>query len=103
MILVLTSVPDKPLAEAISQKLIRENLAACVHILSPHTAIYNWDGKINSEQEYDLLIKTIEDRYDEVESAILSMHPYDLPAVIKIPVSGGSDAFLQWVEKNSQG
>ena len=99
VILILTSVPDAAVGQAIADRLVGDGLAACVHIMAPHTATYRWKGKIETATEQDVLIKTTQSRYQAVEAAILALHPYELPALLALPVTGGSQAFLDWITR----
>lgn len=96
-ILVLTNVPEAGVATQLAALLVDQGLAACVNILAPCTSIYHWQGKTESAQEIPLLIKTTQSRYMEVESAICKLHPYELPEIIQVPISGGLPAYLQWL------
>jgi len=97
VILVLTSLPDQQSAEALAQHLIAAKLAACVNILAPCTSIYHWQGKTESASEIPLLIKTTQTSYAALEQTIRQRHPYELPEIIHVPVSGGLPAYLDWV------
>ncbi|HQR51154.1 MAG TPA: divalent-cation tolerance protein CutA [Methylophilaceae bacterium] len=99
VILVLTNLPDRESAGKIAAHLIEKRLAACVNILAPCTSIYHWQGKTESTQEIPLLIKTTEERYTELEQAIRALHPYELPEIIHVPVTGGLPAYLNWVSE----
>ena len=100
-ILVQTNLPDQASAENIAQHLIAAKLAACVSILAPCASIYHWQGKVESATEIPLLIKTTEQRYAAVEAAILELHPYELPEILYVTVSGGLPAYTQWLQQET--
>lgn len=100
-ILVQTNLPDQASAENIAQHLIAAKLAACVSILAPCASIYHWQGKVESATEIPLLIKTTEQRYAAVEAAILELHPYELPEILYVTVSGGLPAYIQWLQQET--
>lgn len=100
-ILVLTNVPDQTSAINLAEHLVEQGLAACVNILAPCTSIYHWQGKTERAQEIPVLIKTTQQRYMEVESAICKLHPYELPEIIHVPLAGGLPAYLQWVSEET--
>lgn len=60
-------------------------------------SVYRWQGKIQTENEVTVLIKTHMGLYDQVEAAITATHPYELPEVIAFPVTRGLPAYLKWV------
>ena len=70
MIIILTTVPDRALANTLASKLVEERLAACVQILPQMTSVYYWDGEVQRDEEHLLLIKTQEDKYTEIEDFI---------------------------------
>lgn len=96
-ILVLTNLPDQHSAQELAHILISENLAACVNILAPCTSVYRWHEKIEHGNEVPLLIKTTEQRYAALQEAICRHHPYELPEVIHVPITGGLPAYLEWL------
>jgi len=98
----MTNVPDRETALNMAQKLIGVHRAACVNVLAPCTSIYHWQGKIESAEEFPLLVKTTENRYAEVERMIKELHPYELPEIISVPIENGLPEYLQWVENETR-
>lgn len=96
-LIVFTSVPDRAVAEKIALALIERKLAACVSILAGCTSIYRWQGKIETAGEVPLMIKTRAAIYDEVESLVKSLHPYELPEILAVSVEGGLPDYLDWI------
>ena len=96
-LLVLTTLPDRPAAEALAEALVDARLAACVNILAPCQSVYRWQGAVDKASEVPLLIKTTEARYAALEAAIRARHPYELPEVIAIPITQGLPDYLAWV------
>ena len=101
-LLVVTNLPDRESAEKLAALLIERRLAACVNILAPCGSVYRWQGEIRHEEEHPLLIKTVEDRYAELEASIRANHPYELPEIIAVPLIHGLPAYLQWVESETR-
>lgn len=96
-ILVMSNWPDRETASRVAEQLVEARLAACVNLLAPCRSIYHWQGKTESAEETPMLIKTTEARYAEVEQYIRAHHPYELPEILSVPVSGGLPDYLQWV------
>jgi periplasmic divalent cation tolerance protein len=96
-ILVLTNAPNEHCAKEIADALIKMQLAACVNILSPCLSIYRWEEGVERSTETPMLIKTNQNQYSAIEKIILKMHPYELPEIITLHVSGGLPRYLQWV------
>lgn len=99
LLLTLCTVPDREHALEIARRLVQANLAACVNISAPLTSIYRWEGKLESSDELLLLIKTTVDNYPSLEGLLRSLHPYELPEIIAVPVELGLNEYLNWVEQ----
>jgi len=97
VVIVLTNLPDRAAALKLAQELVSRRLAACVNVLAECTSIYRWREAIENATEVPVLIKTRGARYAEVEAAIRSLHPYELPEIVAVPVRHGYDKYLQWV------
>ena len=98
-LLFLCTCPDRGTALDLAGALVREGLAACVNITAPVTSVYLWQGELEQEEESLLLIKTSAARYPELEQALRSRHPYELPEIIAVPIQHGLNDYLQWVEQ----
>jgi len=99
---VLTTCGSKEEAEKIARALVERRLAACVNIVPGIESVYRWQGKVESETEWMLVIKTTAGRFEAVREAIREMHSYDLPECIMISIEGGSPEYLKWIEENSK-
>ena len=95
-------VPDLEVGGKIAEKLVEERVAACVNLIGNATSCYRWMGKICVESEAMLLAKTRDDLVERVRAVIEQDHPYELPEVIVLPISGGSDRYLEWVRAETQ-
>lgn len=96
-LIVITHAPGRDVARKIAHALIERKLAACVNILAECTSVYRWQGKLETTTEVPLLIKTRAAIYDDVEAAIKSLHPYELPEIVAVPIERGLPAYLEWV------
>lgn len=101
-LLVITNLPDRAAAEKLAEALIDGRLAACVNILSPCRSVYRWQGEVQHDEEFPLLVKTTRERYAAVEQAIRAGHPYELPEIIAVPVERGLPAYLDWVAQQTR-
>jgi periplasmic divalent cation tolerance protein len=96
-ILVLCTCPDDAVALDIARILVAEGLAACVNRLTPVTSVYRWQGRICEESEQLLMIKTVPARYEALEMRLKTLHPYETPEIIALPVAAGSSQYLAWL------
>ena len=97
---VLTTVGSAEEAERISTLLVDRRLAACVQVVGPVESRYRWQGKVETEREWQCLAKTEVGRYAEVEAAIRETHSYEEPEILAIPVLAGSAGYLSWISDN---
>jgi periplasmic divalent cation tolerance protein len=94
---VMTTVEKKSDAEKIAKYLVEEKIAACVQILGPVQSYFHWQGKLDRADEYLCLIKSRDDLFHDLEAAIKSMHPYEVPEIIALPIKRGSADYLSWM------
>lgn len=100
-LLVLTNVPDPATAEKLAHALVEAGVAACVNVLAPCRSIYRWQGQVETAAEIPLLIKTNSARFAEVERLIQTLHPYEVPELIAIPITQGLPAYLDWLTRET--
>lgn len=101
-ILVMSNLPDRETATQLAEKLIGARVATCVNLLAPCRSIYHWQGKTESAEEIPMLVKTTETHYAEVERIIRELHPYELPEIVCVPISGGLPEYLQWIHDETK-
>lgn len=94
---VLTTAGSEEEATRIADLLLDRRLAACVQIVGPIVSRYRWQGKLEQEQEWQCLAKTEATLYGEVEAAIRTVHSYEEPEILAIPILAGSRGYLEWV------
>jgi periplasmic divalent cation tolerance protein len=95
--IVLTTCPDAVSAERIARILVEDGLAACVNILPPMQSIYRWKGKIEVANEQLLVIKSAVARFPAIRDRLRSLHPYELPEIIAVPIVDGLPEYLAWL------
>ncbi len=95
--IVLCSVPDTDTAETIAGTLVTEQLAACVNIIPGITSVYRWEGAVEKDPELLLLIKTAAHAWPLLEQRIRSLHPYELPEIIAVPIKTGQKDYIKWI------
>jgi periplasmic divalent cation tolerance protein len=101
LVIVLTTAPDDDRAERWAWTLVDERLAACVNVHGPMVSIYRWRGAVERDAERQMVIKTTRARVTALEARLRELHPYELPEFLVIPVEGGSEEYVRWVEEQS--
>lgn len=87
-------------ARRIARELVSKDLAACVNMF-PINSIYTWGGKLEEEQEIAMLVKTTEDRFEEIRELVRSLHSYELPCIVSWEFEGDRD-YLEWVHESTR-
>ena len=99
-LLALTTLPSKSDADALAQALIEKRLAACINLM-PVQSHFRWEGAPRKESEVLMLIKTTQAQLKVLQQQVLSSHPYQLPEFITLPITGGSEAYLKWMQSET--
>ncbi len=99
---VLVTCGSEEEALKIARFLVEERLAACVNLVSPVRSIYRWEGKICDEREWLLVIKTQDQRFEELVKTVKSLHSYSVPEIIGLPIVQGSSSYLEWLAKMTE-
>ena len=100
-IVVITTTPDRELAQHIARSLVEKRLAACVQIDGPVESWYRWQGQLETATEWRLMIKSRSAVYAELEQAIRTLHPYEQPEIVALPISAGSAGYLKWIDEET--
>lgn len=96
-LLVYTTLPDLARARQIGRALVERKLAACVNHMPGMTSIYAWQGAVEEASEVVAIIKTRQDRAEEVRAALRALHPYETPIILFIPTQGGDAGTIAWL------
>lgn len=103
VLVCLSTCPDPESARMLAETLVDESLAACVNQLPGVTSTYRWQGRLHSDAEILLVIKTSADRFDALRERLVALHPYDVPELIALPATGGYAPYLDWVRASVAG
>ena len=99
-LVVLITAGNRENATQIAEKLVEEQLAACVNIVPQIESIYRWEGKICRDQEFLLIAKTERACYERLEATVRTVHSYTTPEIIAIPIICGSAPYLKWLTES---
>jgi periplasmic divalent cation tolerance protein len=98
-LVVLVTAGSREEAEEIAESLVGETLAACVNIIPGVTSVYRWQERVQRDQEWLLVAKTHSDALDDLVQRVQGLHSYDVPEIIALPLTGGSEAYLRWIDR----
>ncbi|WMS86303.1 divalent-cation tolerance protein CutA [Pleionea litopenaei] len=99
-IVLLTTAPNSEVADQLAKHLIESRLAACVNIVPNVRSFYSWQGKIECDEEFQLVVKSTEQRLEQLEQAVKKLHPYEVPELVVLPMLAISDDYLNWLKKS---
>jgi len=95
--MIVTTTARMQDASRIAERLVEQHLAGCVQIAGPMLSTYRWENEIQRSEEYMVIIKSRADLYEQVETAIKEIHPYEVPEIVGINVEAGSNEYLGWL------
>jgi periplasmic divalent cation tolerance protein len=98
---VVTTTARQEEAQRIARELVEKRLAGCAQVVGPITSIYRWQGKIETDEEWQCWCKTRGELFAQVEEAIRAIHPYEVPEILAVPVVAGSERYLAWLEEQT--
>ena len=97
---VITTTASREEAERIGRTLVEERLAACAQVSGPLTSFYRWQGRLEDSSEWYCVLKTAVDRYAALETRLKSLHSYDTPEIIALPVLSASAEYSAWIHES---
>lgn len=96
-VVVIVTTANRQEAEKIAYHLLNEKLIACANIIGPVSSFFHWTGKIESAEEYLMLMKSRKDLFSKLSDAVKALHSYEVPEIIAIPIVDGSKAYMAWL------
>ena len=99
VLVVFSTAASEEEAERIAKVLIGKRIAACVSMLGPIKSIYWWKNRIEESEEYLLLIKTTQDKYEELERVFKEIHSYQVPEILAVPVMNALREYVEWLRE----
>lgn len=98
---VSTTAGSRGDADALALGAVGARLAACAQVSGPAESTFHWEGAVQTEQEWMVLLKTTVLRYPALESYLRSAHPYEVPEILAVPVAAGNAEYLAWVREQT--
>lgn len=98
---VMVTAPSREEARTIASALITAKLAACVSLV-PVYSIYTWQGEIHDNEEWQLFIKSDFAQFDALSAKVQSLHSYEVPEIIALPIVAGFPLYLKWISEQVQ-
>jgi periplasmic divalent cation tolerance protein len=99
--LVLCTAPSRDVGAELARGLVEAGLAACVNVVPGLESFYVWEGKLQKDAEVQLLVKTRAVHLEAIERFLGEHHPYEVPEILFVPITGGSSKYLEWVTSST--
>jgi uncharacterized protein involved in tolerance to divalent cations len=99
-LLIYVTCESEGSARQIATALVQEQLAACVNILPNIQSVYRWKGKLETANEYLLIIKSQQEAFAALRERVCKLHPYELPEIIAVPIVAGLEPYLNWITES---
>ena len=101
-IVVFITAPNREEAARLAELLVGARLAACVQILPEMESVYRWEGKIERQAEFLLLVKSTRDKFDQLEREVRALHSYETPEILAVSASEISAPYSKWLVESVQ-
>jgi periplasmic divalent cation tolerance protein len=102
ILVVMVTAATLEEASSISDQLVRSRLAACATIIPKVHSTYWWEGKLMTDQEAMIFLKTTSEKFQALQEAVQEMHSYKVPEIIAMPVSKGMPQYIEWVLRETR-
>ncbi len=102
-IAVLVTAPNEDEAAEIATTIVGERLAACANIIRNVRSIYRWEGEVQDDPEVLMVIKTRSVLFDKLEARVRELHSYEVPEIIALDITRGSEPYLGWIGHSTSG
>jgi periplasmic divalent cation tolerance protein len=102
-IVIYVTCKNKPEAETIANTLLEEKLIACANIVPGIQSMYWWEGKVNTDQEVLMIIKTRKTLFSKIVKIVKAHHSYTVPEIIALPITAGNLDYLKWINASTKG
>ena len=98
--LIYITTKNEEEALKLANLAVQKNFAACGNIFPKMQSIYKWQNKLQNDKETLLILKTNSNKYPLLEKLILEKHSYEVPCILKIPISDGNKEYLKWIDRS---
>ena len=102
LILIRITCPSRRVAEDIAEVALEHRLAACANLEGPVSSTYRWKGVIEQSFEFILWLKAPEANWSKIDALVQRVHPYDVPAIVAMPLTHVSSAYEAWAIENTE-
>jgi periplasmic divalent cation tolerance protein len=99
-IVIFITSADKTEARRIAGALVEQKLVACVSIIDKVGSVFWWKNKIDKASESLMIAKSTRAKLGPVVKLVRSLHSYEVPEIIALPIAGGNKDYLEWIDES---
>ena len=99
-IMIFVTASAKKEAQKIAESLVSKKLVACVNIIDKVDSLFWWQGKVDRSAEALMIIKSKKSKLDKIIKTVKSLHSYDVPEIIALPIIAGEKKYLRWIDES---
>ena len=99
-IVIFITASGKKEAHRIAKALLKNKLAACVNIVDKIESFFWWQNKLDKAKEALLLVKSKKKNFPRIAKLVKSLHSYDVPEIIALPICAGYKPYLNWIDES---
>ncbi|WP_448588038.1 divalent-cation tolerance protein CutA [Thermocrinis sp.] len=96
LVVFITTPTDK--GWEIANYIVEQKLGACVNVVAEVSSVYWWKGNIERDKESLLVVKTSTEKLEKLISEVKKVHPYTVPEIVAMPLMGGNEDYLRWID-----
>ena len=100
---VSTVTANKEMAVKLAKSVVESRLAAGAQVTGPIISVFWHSGEFDTGEEWQVILKTTEDRYSQLEAHLIEQHEWANPEVTAVPLVAGSESYLEWVARTATG
>ena len=99
--MMIVTFADENEAEKVVTELMERKLIACAQMQDIRSR-YVWKGEQVRDSEVLVFMKTRADLYAKVEECVRSLHSYEVPEIIAVPIENGLPEYLAWIDEDTE-
>ena len=100
-IVIFSTCANKKEAGRIAERLVKNKLVACVNIIDGIESVFRWRGRVDRAKEALLVIKSKQSKLNKIIKLVKSLHSYQVPEIIALPIIGGHTPYLDWIDEST--
>lgn len=102
-ILVMITFGSEEESVTIARALLEDRLIACANLIGGVRSLYHWKGQVCDDPEFLLYCKSQRHLFPRIAEKVKSLHSYEVPEIVALPLIEGWEPYFQWIDEETQG